>query len=96
MSIEFREDLPYDPSDKSSILEYANELVGHTLREKTDAGSVEDPKVRRGAFGDSVEYSYFGIEPNSVVGPDFPEAGLELKLPTFLFRQLKISSNDCW
>ncbi|MGI6535060.1 MAG: MutH/Sau3AI family endonuclease [Eggerthellaceae bacterium] len=79
MPIEFRDDLPYDPTDKKSVIAYAGALVGHTLREATDAGSIEVPKVRRGAFGDSVEYSYFGIEPNSVQGPDFPEAGLELK-----------------
>lgn len=79
MPIEFRDNLPYDPTDKKSVLSYAAMLVSHTLREATDAGSIEDPKVRRGAFGDSVEYSYFGIEPNSVQGPDFPEAGLELK-----------------
>jgi DNA mismatch repair protein MutH len=79
MAIQFRDDLPYDPTDKDSIVDYASALVGHTLREKTDAESIEDPKVRRGAFGDSVEFYYFGIEPNSVQGPDFPEAGLELK-----------------
>jgi DNA mismatch repair protein MutH len=77
--IQFRDNLPYDPADKESIIEYAGELVGHTLREKTDAENIADPKKRRGAFGDTIEYAYFGIEPNSVQGPDFPEAGLELK-----------------
>lgn len=79
MPIGFRNNLPYDPSDKGSVLSYASMLVGHTLREMTDASSIEDPRVRRGAFGDSVEYSYFGIEPNSVQDPDFPDAELELK-----------------
>lgn len=79
MSINFRDNLPYDPSNKKSIIEYANELVGHTLREKADAKAIESPKKRRGAFGDAVEFAYFGIEPNSVQGPDFPEANLELK-----------------
>lgn len=79
MSIEFRDNLPYDPSDKESVLNHAGKLVGHTLRELTDAELIEDPKVCRGAFGSRVEHAYFGIEPNSVQGPDFPDAGLELK-----------------
>lgn len=95
MPIEFRDNLPYDPSDKRSVIEYAGALAGHTLREKTDAGSIEDPKVRRGAFGDSVEYSYFGIEPNSVQGPDFPEAGLELKTtPVRMTKSGKLAAKE--
>lgn len=79
MPINFRHDLSYDPTDKASVIEYAHELVGHTLREKADIDAVESPKIRRGVFGDAVEFAYFGIEPNSVQGPDFPEANLELK-----------------
>lgn len=95
MPIEFRDDLPYDPTDKESVIAYAGMLVGHTLREVTDAGSIEDPMVRRGAFGDSVEYSYFGIEPNSVQGPDFPEAGLELKTtPVKMTKSGKLAAKE--
>lgn len=79
VEIEFRDDIPYDPTDRESIVEYASTIIGSTLREKTDASIIEDSKKRKGAFGDSVEYCFFGIEPNSVQGPDFPEAGLELK-----------------
>ncbi len=79
MKIEFDDNLPYDPSDRESVVDHAAALVGHTLREKTDVDAVDDPKARRGAFGDTVESGYFGIKSNSVQGPDFPEAGLELK-----------------
>lgn len=95
MPIEFHDNLPYDPADKDSVLEYASALVGHTLREKTDAESIEDPKKRRGSYGDSVELCYFGIEPNSVQGPDFPDAGLELKTtPVKMTKSGRLSAKE--
>lgn len=95
MPINFRDDLPYDPTDKDSIIEYSHELVGHTLREKGNVETIESPKIRRGAFGDSIEYSYFGIEPNSVQGPDFPDAGLELKTtPVKMTKRGKLAAKE--
>lgn len=73
------ESLPYDESDSESIIEYAQKLVGHTLRETTDAPELQDTKRRRGSFGNAVEEYYFLYSPNSDSRPDFPEAGLELK-----------------
>lgn len=70
---------PYDATSVRSIVEYAHNLVGHTLREKTDAPQLQDPKRRRGSFGNAVEEYYFKYKPNSDSAPDFPEAGLELK-----------------
>ncbi|MGI6230706.1 MAG: Sau3AI family type II restriction endonuclease [Tractidigestivibacter sp.] len=69
----------YDPANVESIVEYAQRLVGHTLREKTDAPELQDPYRRRGSFGNAVEEYYFEYKPNSDSAPDFPEAGLELK-----------------
>ncbi|MGI6230439.1 MAG: Sau3AI family type II restriction endonuclease [Tractidigestivibacter sp.] len=71
--------LPYDDSKIDSIVEYAQELVGHTLREKTDAPELQSPKKRRGSFGNAIEEYYFEYKPNSDSEPDFPKVGLELK-----------------
>lgn len=71
--------LPYDPSDKMSIVIYAKRLVGKTLRQATDLDRLADPKARRGSFGNAVEEHYFGYKANSDSAPDFSEVGLELK-----------------
>ena len=71
--------LPYNPTKIESIVEYAGNLVGHTLREKTSAPELQSPKRRRGSFGNALEEYYFRYSPNSESAPDFPDAGLELK-----------------
>lgn len=74
-----RDALPYDSSDAQSIVEYAQALVGSTLREHTDATAIDDPAKRKGSFGNAVEYYYFKYDPNSDSTPDFEQAGIELK-----------------
>ncbi len=74
-----REALPYDPSNRESILEYAYLLEGHTLRESCDTDGYSSEKGNKGGLGQAVEYCYFKYEPNSSQEPDFPEVGLELK-----------------
>ena len=81
------QELPYDSSDKSSIVSYAQGLVGRTLRDLRPDLVVEDMHVRRGSFGNAVETYYFGLEPNNDPRPDFYEADLELK--TTPLKQLK-------
>jgi hypothetical protein len=71
--------LPYNPTKIESIVEYAGNSVGHTLREKTSAPELQSPKRRRGSFGNALEEYYFRYSPNSESAPDFPDAGLELK-----------------
>ncbi|WP_322153072.1 Sau3AI family type II restriction endonuclease [Paratractidigestivibacter sp.] len=72
-------DRVYDRSNKDSIIEYAQRLVGKSLREVTDAGELADPHKRRGSFGNAIEEYYFGYTPNSDSHADFSEVGLELK-----------------
>jgi DNA mismatch repair protein MutH len=73
-------DLPYDPTSRDSILEYAKRLIGHTLREVLDELPPEiDFSGHKGGFGTTLERYYFSYEPNSIADADFPEAGLELK-----------------
>ena len=71
--------LPYNPSNQKSILNYAQLLIGTTLREHVSVDKIDDPKRRKGSFGNAVEYYFFGYELNSDSEPDFKEAGLELK-----------------
>lgn len=71
--------LGYDPCSQESIIEYAGQLAGKTLREATGISQIDDPHRRRGAFGNALEEFYFKIPPNSSPKADFDGAGLELK-----------------
>ena len=75
----------YDTSDPLSIFSHSGGLLGHTLAQ---AVAAVDPSVDlnaiehdgKGGLGQLVEKYYFGYEPNSSPEPDFPEAGVELKV----------------
>ncbi|MDO4851620.1 MAG: Sau3AI family type II restriction endonuclease [Actinomycetota bacterium] len=71
--------LPYDKHDRESIVHYAMELRGSTLRESSDVEAISDIRRNKGSFGNAVERYYFMIENNSDSAPDFRETGLELK-----------------
>jgi DNA mismatch repair protein MutH len=70
---------PYDKSDAASIERYAKRLDGHSLRDFVGNLSKSVRRGGKGAFGQLIEEHYFGYSPNSHKGPDFPEAGVELK-----------------
>jgi len=71
----------YDPADTVSILRYARQLVGSTLRRELNEEQVRSwsGTGNKGRVGHAVEH-YFGIPPNSDAGPDFADAGIELKV----------------
>lgn len=71
--------LGYDKFNIDSIIEHASRLEGRTLREMIPVDELDDPRRRRGAFGNAVEEYYFKYDLNSDSGPDFAEVGLELK-----------------
>ena len=71
--------LPYNSFDVKSIVEYAQVLVGSTLREHIDVNEIDDIHRRKGSFGNAVEYYYFKYDLNSDSNPDFAEVGMELK-----------------
>ena len=71
--------LPYDKTDKASIYNYAIDLRGSTLREKTGTTEIADIRKNKGSFGGAVEVHYFMLDPNIKSEADFKEAGLELK-----------------
>lgn len=74
-----KERLPYDPCDKRSIIEYAQELVGSSLREHIDVNEIPDIRHRKGSFGNAVERYFFKYDINSDSQPDFSKIGMELK-----------------
>ena len=75
----------YDASDPMSIFSFSGSLLGHTLAEiipyVDDSVSIESlNQDGKGGLGVLVEKHFFGYEPNSDPRPDFPEAGVELKV----------------
>jgi DNA mismatch repair protein MutH len=71
--------LPYNPSDKNSIIEYAKKLKGKSLRQVCDPTVLEHSYSGKGNFGQVLEKFYFGYEPNSIAEADFAQIGMELK-----------------
>jgi DNA mismatch repair protein MutH len=71
--------LPYNPSDKNSVIEYAKKLKGKSLRQVCDPTVLEHSYSGKGNFGQVLEKFYFGYEPNSIAEADFAQIGMELK-----------------
>ena len=71
--------LAYNPKDKKSVLDYAKQLKGKTLREVCNSDILKHKYSGKGNFGQVLEKFYFGYEPNSNAEADFFEAGMELK-----------------
>ena len=71
--------LAYNPKDKNSVLDYAKQLKGKTLREVCSSDILKHKYSGKGNFGQVLEKFYFGYEPNSNAEADFFEAGMELK-----------------
>jgi len=70
--------LPYDKTSRESIVKYAENLLGKTLR-KVLGTHIRQTYSGKGRLGQLLEKLYFQYDLNSVSMPDFPEAGLELK-----------------
>lgn len=66
---------------KESILKRAQEAIGIPLREIDATGRLSTGK---GAIGTVIEESWYGYTPNSESEPDFPEAGVELKVTPYI------------
>ena len=66
---------------KEEILKRAKELKGIPLRDVDTTGRLSTGK---GAIGTVIEESWFGYTPNSESEPDFPEAGVELKVTPYI------------
>ncbi|WP_434037056.1 Sau3AI family type II restriction endonuclease [Formosa sp. 4Alg 33] len=69
----------FDLNSEDSIISYAKQLKGRTLREICGVEIEKHGYKGKGNFGQILEKFYFGYEPNSDAEPDFKEAGIELK-----------------
>lgn len=66
---------------KEEILKRAQEVIGIPLKEVDKTGRLSTGK---GAIGTVIEESWYGYSPNSESEPDFPEAGVELKVTPYI------------
>lgn len=66
---------------KKEILKRALEIKGIPLRDIDTTGRLATGK---GAIGTVIEESWFGYPPNPGSEPDFPEAGVELKVTPYI------------
>lgn len=66
---------------KEAILRRAQGIKGIPLKDIDKTGRLTTGK---GAIGTVIEESWFGYTPNSESEPDFPEAGIELKVTPYL------------
>ena len=66
---------------KEAVLRRAQEVKGIPLRDIDVTGRLATGK---GAIGTVIEESWFGYTPNSESEPDFPEAGVELKVTPYI------------
>lgn len=66
---------------KEQVLKRAQEAIGIPLRDIDTTGRLSTGK---GAIGTVIEESWFGYAPNSESEPDFPEAGVELKVTPYI------------
>lgn len=88
--------LDYDPKSPSSIESYAKQLIGKTFADVCKEDTVNavvtindgyeeahSDRKRKGGLGDLIEERFFHYECNSDSRPDFPDAGVELKVTPF-------------
>ncbi len=74
--------LPYDKTDKWSIFDYSKRLLNRTLLEAVGKDALEASSLKgqgKGGLEHMLESLFFMYPINSDSGPDFKEAGVELK-----------------
>lgn len=69
----------YDKSSPESILEYALKISGKSLAEVVGRDEIIVDSMNKGDLGNLIELHYFHHSQGNSPGPDFPEAGVELK-----------------
>lgn len=72
--------MKYDDNDINSIIQYAKQIEGCCLREKSLADDYNIKHKNKGQLGQLVEKYYFGYDLNSRQDADFSKVGLELKV----------------
>lgn len=83
----------YDNTSPSSIEHYAQLLLNKSLRDLLGESLVT--YKGKGKLGQLVEDIFFCYKPNSIAGPDFPEAGVEVKTaPLKRLRNNELTSKE--
>lgn len=75
-----RGNLNFDKNSAISIYDYALQLTGKSLSEAVELPENLENLRDRGRLGTLIEKYYFNQEPPNDHNPDFPEAGVELKV----------------
>lgn len=83
------EGTPY--TTKEAVLRRAQEIIGIPLGEVDATGRLAQGK---GGIGTTIEESWFGYKINSESEPDFPEAGVELKVAPYVRKRAGISAKE--
>lgn len=76
---------------KEAVLKRGQEAIGVPFREMDASGRLSTGK---GAIGNVIEEGWFGYKPNSESEPDFPEAGVELKVTPYVESSRKIRAKE--
>lgn len=72
--------LGYDKTDMFSIYEYSKKLIGNTLADVISNDTIQKNIFNgKGGFNQMIEKLFYHYDVNSDPGPDFREAGVELK-----------------
>ena len=74
--------LGYDKTSIASIFKYSQKLIGHSLRELVSEEEQEASNLQgqgKGGLGQMIQELFFNIPLDSYSGPDFREAGMDLK-----------------
>lgn len=86
----------YDNSNITSIVKYANKLVGKTINNIIISSPYENiyKTKDKGNVGKIIEKHWFDIEPNSSPLPDFDKVGVELKIIPLIQQKTKIAVKE--
>ena len=79
----------YDTPAK--VLKRAQEAIGKKIKDIDTTGRLQTGK---GAIGTIIDESWFGYRPNSTAEPDFPDAGVELKVTPYRRTSKGISAKE--
>lgn len=83
------EGTPY--TTKEAVLKRAQEIIGIPLGQIDTTGRLSQGK---GGIGTTIEESWFGYKVNSESEPDFPEAGVELKVAPYVRKAAGITAKE--
>lgn len=78
---------------KEAVLKKGREAIGIPLKDIDKKGRLATGK---GAVGTVIEESWFGYTPNSESEPDFPEAGVELKVTPYVRGEVAYVPKSAW